>query len=494
MNLKKILKGLNYKLIRGNLDKNITDIKYDSRAVKKGDLFIAISGFKKDGHSYINEALKNGAIAVIIEKKVENYNSDITYIKVDNSRKEMALLAKNFFENPLAEINLIGITGTNGKTTTAFLLYNILKNFSGKAALFGTIKNIIGKEEITAKRTTAESIDLFRYFSQMRKKGIKYGVMEVSSHALDLYRVHAVDFKAAIFTNITPEHLDYHKNLKNYLEAKSRLFSSLSKNSFAVINLDDPNSDFIAQKSKGENYFYSLSSEAADLYTKKYHLVKDGINYQTDGVLNCAFDLKLGGIFNIYNSLAAILASKLLGISENIIYESLSELDGVPGRFEIVDAGQDFQIIVDYAHTPDGMKNVLETAVSMKKKRLLVLFGCGGDRDQSKRPMMAQLAEKFGDYIIVSNDNPRSEDPENIFSEIKNGFSANFNKYEIIADRKKAIEKILKIAEKDDLVMILGRGHEKYQVLKNKKIKLDDREAAKTAAKKLLTTRKEKDE
>lgn len=485
MKLNKILNNINYELKSGNLAKNITEIKYDSREIEKGNLFIAISGFETDGHQYISQAAAKGASAVIFDKEIAKYKDGVTYIKVKNSRKIMAEAAKNFFSDPLKDINLIGITGTNGKTTTSYLLYNILKEYKNKAALFGTIKNIIGEQELSSKRTTSESVDLYRYFAQMREQNIKYGVMEVSSHALDLYRVYGMNFKAAVFTNISPEHLDYHKNLENYREVKSKLFSQLKSNNYAVINNDDQNSDYIKSKSQGDNYTYSLDSETADLYTTQFKLHSQGMEYRTGGKLKSKFELNLGGIFNIYNSLAAILTANLLGINEKVIKKALTKINSVPGRFEIINAGQDFQIVVDYAHTPDGMKNVLETAAAMEKNKLIVLFGCGGDRDRSKRPAMAELAEKYADYTIVSNDNPRSEDPEQIFSEIKKGFSESFSDYEIIADRKKAIEKAVQIAEKDDLVMLLGRGHEKYQVLKDGKIELDDRKVAFQAAEKM---------
>lgn len=485
MELKKILNNIDFELKAGNLTKNITEIKYDSREIRKDNLFIAISGFETDGHQYISQAVKKGAAAVIIEKEISEYQDEITYIKVENSRKTMAELAKNFFNNPLEDLNLIGITGTNGKTTTSYLLYNILKEHTIKSALFGTIKNIIGNKELNSSRTTPESIDLYRYFAQMRAEGIKYGVMEVSSHALDLYRVHGMDFSAAIFTNISPEHLDYHKNLENYREVKSRLFSQLKNKQFAVINIDDQNGTYIKEKSQGTNYSYSLDSKSADLYTTEFKLHQRGMEYKTGGMINSRFELNLGGIFNIYNSLAAILTADLLGIEEETIKKALEKVKSVPGRFEMINAGQDFQIVVDYAHTPDGMKNVLETAAVMEKNKLIVLFGCGGDRDRSKRPAMAKLAEKYADYTIVTNDNPRNEDPDRIFAEIKKGFSKDFNNYEIVADRKKAIEKAIKKAGKDDLVMLLGRGHEKYQVLKNGKIELDDRKVAYQAAEKV---------
>jgi len=483
--LKKILNNIEFKLESGNLNIEIKDIKYDSREINKDNLFIAITGFESDGHQYISQAIENGALAVIIEKDIPEYQSDITYIKVENSRKTMAEIAKNFFDYPLQDIKLVGITGTNGKTTTSYLLYNILKEHTAKSALFGTIKNIIGDNVLNSSRTTPESIDLYRYFAQMREEGINYGVMEVSSHALDLYRVHGMNFEAAIFTNISPEHLDYHKNLENYREVKSRLFSQLKSEQFAVINIDDQNGDYIKNKSRGKNYSYSLDSKSADLYTREFKLHQKGMEYRTGGMINSIFELNLGGIFNIYNSLAAILTAKLLGIEEETIKKALNKVKSVPGRFEMINAGQDFQIVVDYAHTPDGMKNVLETAAVMEKNRLIVLFGCGGDRDRSKRPAMAKLAEKYADYIIVSNDNPRNEDPDKIFTEIKKGFTKDFNNYEIVFDRKKAIEKAIKIAKKDDLVMLLGRGHEKYQVLKDRKIELDDRKIAYQAAEKV---------
>jgi UDP-N-acetylmuramoyl-L-alanyl-D-glutamate--2,6-diaminopimelate ligase len=483
--LKKIFKNIEFELKAGNLTKNIAEIKYDSRKIKKNNLFIAISGFETDGHQYISQAIENGASTVVIEKEISEYKNGITYIKVENSRKTMAEIAKTFFDDPLKEINLIGITGTNGKTTTSYLLYSIVKEYTDKAALFGTIKNIIGDKELDSNRTTAESIDLYRCFSKMRDEGINYGVMEVSSHALDLYRVYGMKFAAAVFTNISPEHLNYHKTLENYREVKSKLFSQLTHQQFAIINIDDQNGTYIKEKSQGDNYCYSLDSKSADLYTTEFKFHQKGMEYKTGGRINSIFKLNLGGIFNIYNSLAAILTANLLGIEEETIKKALNKTKSVPGRFEIINAGQDFQIVVDYAHTPDGMKNVLETASAMEKNRLIVLFGCGGDRDRSKRAAMAKLAEKYADYTIVSNDNPRSEAPAKIFTEIKKGFSKDFSDYEIIADRKKAIKKAIEIAEKDDLIMLLGRGHEKYQVLKDGKIKLDDRKVAYQAAEKV---------
>lgn len=478
MKLKRILEGINFKLIKGNLDIEINDIKYDSREIQKDDLFIAISGFKVDGHDFIEAAVKNGASAVIIERELDFYYPDAAYIKVENSRREMASAANNFFDKPLRYIDLIGVTGTNGKTTTAFLIYNILKKSGVKTALFGTIKNVIAGQELSAKRTTPESLDLFRYFAEMVKKDVKYAVLEVSSHALDLYRVEQMNFTLAVFTNLSPEHLDYHKTMENYKKAKSKLFTQVRRDGFTVLNLDDKNFNFMLKKSRANNYTYSLNNENADLYIENYKLRKNGIKYKSKGLFEESFELKLGGLFNIYNSLAAVLSSYLLGIKKSSAAESLKSIEGVPGRFELIDEGQDFQLIVDYAHTPDGMKNVLEAVENIKNERLILVFGCGGDRDRSKRPLMAELAEKYADYILVTNDNPRSEEPERIFSEIKKGFNSDFNNYKIIPDRKEAIKQAIKMAEKNDIVLLLGRGHEKYQIIKDQKIELDDRVVA----------------
>ena len=483
MKLNIILKGIEHELIKGEYDLNISDLQYDSRKIKDNDLFIAVKGFNVDGHDYIKEAVEQGAAAVIIEKELSIYFPEITYIKVENTRKEMAVLAKNFFANPLKNMDLIGITGTNGKTTTAYLIYNILRKNSFKTAMFGTIKNIIAGEEISASRTTPESLDLYRYFSKAEIAGVKYIVMEVSSHALDLYRVHQMDFSLAVFTNLSPEHLDYHKDIISYRLAKSKLFSQLSTDAYAVINFDDDNYNFMLEKSKAKNYKYSLNNQNADLYCQNYKLKQNSFHYQSEGLIKRNFQLKLGGIFNIYNSLAAVLSTYLLGIEADKIVSSLEEIEGVPGRFELIDAGQNFQLIVDYAHTPDGMENVLEAACQIAKKRLIVLFGCGGDRDRSKRSVMAKLAEKKADYVFLTNDNPRSEDPELILTEIKSGFSNSFSNYEVIADRKKAIAAAVNFAKKDDILLILGRGHEKYQIIKDKKIEFDDRKVAYQALK-----------
>ncbi|RCW51377.1 MULTISPECIES: UDP-N-acetylmuramoyl-L-alanyl-D-glutamate--2,6-diaminopimelate ligase [unclassified Halanaerobium] len=483
MNLKLLIDDIKVEFIKGNLNKEISDIKYDSRAVKKNDLFAAISGFKTDGHFYIDDALNNGATAVLIEKELQHYHTGITYIKVDNSRKIMALLARKLFNNPTDKIDLIGITGTNGKTTTSFIIYNLLKDAGYKVGLIGTIKNIVSSSLVLeSEHTTPESVDLYRYFNEMISDGFDKAVMEVSSHAIDLFRIEGMRFKTAVFTNLTPEHLDYHINLENYREVKSRLFTMLKPNGFAVLNKDDSTSDYILDKIEGESFTYSINDSSSDLYTENYSSDLEGLSFTTAGLFMGQFSLKLSGIFNIYNSLAAILSVRQLGIDTDIIKQSLKTMEAVPGRFEKIIEGQKFDVVVDFAHTPDGMENVLRAVSKMAKKRIIVVFGCGGDRDKSKRPVMGSIAAEYADIVIITNDNPRNESAGQIIDEIAGGFLEKEKvDYYKIQDRKKAIYKAVDLAEDDDFVIILGKGHENRQIFSDRVIELDDRKAAREA-------------
>ncbi|MGM0602482.1 MAG: UDP-N-acetylmuramoyl-L-alanyl-D-glutamate--2,6-diaminopimelate ligase [Bacillota bacterium] len=483
MNLEILIEDIEVEFIRGSLDIEITDIKYDSRDVKKNNLFTAISGFKTDGHYYIDDAVNNGAAAVLIENDLEYYHKEITYIKVNNSRKMMALLAKNFFDSPTEKIDLVGITGTNGKTTTSFILYNLLKGAGYKVGLIGTIKNIVSSSTvIDSVHTTPESVDLYRYFNSMVEDGFDKAVMEVSSHAIDLFRIEGMKFKAAVFTNLTPEHLDYHHNLENYREVKSRLFTMLKNDGFAVLNKDDRTTDYILNKIDGKAYTYSIYNRDSDLHAAEYSFDIKGLNYKTEGLFTEEFSLNLSGIFNISNSLAAVLTANLLGIDTDIIIKSLKSMEAVPGRFEKITEGQDFDVVIDFAHTSDGMENVLTAVRKIAKSRIIVVFGCGGDRDKTKRPVMGRIAAEYADIVIIANDNPRSESPETIIDEIVEGISEkeNVDIYRI-QDRKEAIYKAVDLAEKDDFVIILGRGHETRQIFSDKVIKLDDREAVREA-------------
>ncbi len=485
MNLEQLIDDIKVEFVKGDMDKEISDIKYDTRDIENNDLFVAISGFKTDGHLYIDDAVNNGAKAVLIENELQYYQSGITYIKVNNSRKMMALLARKLFNNPTDKIDLIGITGTNGKTTTSFIIYNLLKDAGYKVGLIGTIKNIVSSSEILESvHTTPESVDLYRYFNEMISDGFDKAVMEVSSHAIDLFRIEGMKFKTAVFTNLTPEHLDYHINLENYREVKSRLFTMLKPDGFAVLNKDDSTSDYILDKIEGKSFTYSINYSSSDLYTERYSFDLEGLSFKTAGLFTEEFSLKLSGIFNIYNTLAAILSVKLLGINTDIINQSLKSMESVPGRFEKIIEGQNFDVVVDFAHTPDGMENIFRAISKIAKKRIIAVFGCGGDRDKSKRPVMGSIAAEYADTVIITNDNPRSESAVKIIKEIAAGFSKKENvDFYKIPDRKKAIYKAVDLAEEDDFVIILGRGHETRQIFSDKVIELDDREAVREAIK-----------
>jgi len=469
---------------RGSINIDIKGLVYDSREVNKDYLFISIEGFKTDGHKYIEKAVNNGASAIVIEKDLDKYIDGITYLKVKDSRKAMSYLAEVYYNYPLKKISLIGVTGTNGKTTTTYLVKNILEEADFKIGLVGTIKNLVGDEELPATRTTPESLDLYYLFDRMVQAGVDYCVMEVSSHALDLMRVEGMEFEVAVFTNISQDHLDYHKSIESYLLAKSKLFKKLKENGTGVINLDDSHSGQILKSCKGNHLTYAIN-ENADIKASNIKLSPDGSSFTID---NKKVDINLTGKFNIYNSLAAIGTCRALGLSDETIYEGLNDLKGVAGRLEQVDKGQNFSLIVDYAHTPDGMENVLITAKEIVKGNIIIVFGCGGDRDRGKRPIMAKISARYGDYSILTSDNPRSEDPIDILKELERGIIRMDKKvkYEVISDRRKAIQRAISLARKDDMIIIFGKGHENYQIFENKTIHFDDREEAALAIQKSM--------
>ncbi|MGM0411171.1 MAG: UDP-N-acetylmuramoyl-L-alanyl-D-glutamate--2,6-diaminopimelate ligase [Bacillota bacterium] len=490
MKLTKLIKVIDIEFIENKNkieDIEIEDISYDSRKLKSNSIFIAIEGFKTDGHKYINEAIKKGAKAIIIEKDIENYNDEIVYIKVENSRKAMAFLAAEFYNNPQKKLKLIGITGTNGKTTTSYLIKSILKNAGYKTALIGTIGNFIGGEKFPSTRTTPNSLELHKLFHKMLNNNVEYVVMEVSSHAIDLKRILNLKFNAAVFTNISQDHLDYHKNFEEYINVKSKLFEQVKKNGYSIINVDDKNSDKIISNSSSKIMSYSIK-KASDLKAKNICLDVKSSSFQLENYSK-KINLNISGKFNVYNALAAIGVGFSLNISYNNIKEALERVKGIPGRFELVKENQNFTVIIDYAHTADGMKNVLKTITDLPRNDIITIFGCGGDRDRDKRPKMAKVAAKYSDYFIITTDNPRSEDPEAIISDIIKGLSSNKDNYEIIVDRKEAIFKAIKQAQKNDIIIIFGKGHENYQVFRDKTIHFDDKEEAKKAIKALKKER-----
>jgi UDP-N-acetylmuramoyl-L-alanyl-D-glutamate--2,6-diaminopimelate ligase len=480
MKLHYLIKDISPIDIIGDLDKDIINVVFDSRKVEDGSLFICIEGLKTDGHKYIDKAINNGAVAILINKELEVYHKGISYIRVFKSREAMSYIAATFYNYPLKKLKLIGVTGTNGKTTTTYLIKGILEKSGYKTGLIGTIKNIIGDDKfLPASRTTPESLDLYSLFSKMLEEGVSHVVMEVSSHALDLKRVYGMDFEVAVFTNISQDHLDYHKSIDEYLNTKLDLFRNLKDSSYAIINSDDKHSAQVIEVAAGKIYTYGINNNS-DIKAEIYEITPHGAFFEVRGGLNFDISLKLTGLFNIYNALAAVTTANVLGISPEYIKSGLEEINGIPGRFELINEGQNFSVIVDYAHTPDGMENVLLTALEFVKGDIIVVFGCGGDRDKEKRPLMGQVGAKYADYCILTSDNPRSEDPGEIIKDIEFGI-LNMeapSSYEIIIDRRKAIFRAINKAKKNDMVIIFGKGHETYQIFREKIIAFDDREVA----------------
>ncbi len=482
MNLKKLVDVLEVETITGNLDKEVSGIAYDSREVEAGHLFVAISGFEMDGHDFIKEAVEAGAEAVLVEKEVE-LASDIPAVKVADTRHALAKVSAKFYDYPARDLTVIGVTGTNGKTTTTYLIETILRELGIETGLIGTIKNKVGTQEADASRTTPESLDLQRYFARMREEGITHVVMEVSSHALALDRVLEIDFDRQVFTNLSQDHLDFHESWEDYFAAKLKLFQFNEQPS--IVNIDNKWGPEIINRAAGEMVTYGVESRA-DFTADEIKIDARGVSYQLQmETEELAINLKLTGRFNVYNSLAAVAAVASLGYELGDIKAGLETAERVPGRFQLVEAGQEFGVIIDYAHTPDGMENVLETAHEFTSGRVIVLFGCGGDRDRKKRPIMGQLGIELADLAVVTSDNPRSEEPAAIIEEIVAGIEEVDGQqgadYLVIQERGAAIEEAVKLADPEDIILIIGKGHETYQDFGDRVIDFDDREVARQA-------------
>jgi len=466
---------------------SVKGIAYDSRQVKPGFLFVAIKGFKADGHEYINEAIKKGATAVVMQRETDPPPGTAWALTPD-TRHALALLAALFYGHPSSKMKMIGITGTNGKTTTANLVAAVLDAAGLKTGLIGTIHNRIGERILPVKHTTPESLDLQRLLDEMADEGVNACVMEVSSHALALHRVAGCEFDVAVFTNFTQDHLDFHENMEEYLETKLRLFKNLAlpgakkEEKYAVVNIDDTRAAEVIKTTGVPVYTYGLKSQA-DVRAVDIELNARGVNFTTLGRWGrCPLNLKITGLFNVYNTLAAFTVVAALGIPIETIRNALEATGGVAGRFELVDLGQDFAVIVDYAHTPDGLENILKTAERITTGRLITVFGCGGDRDRTKRPLMGEIAAKYSDFAVITSDNPRTEDPLKIIDEIEKGLKPAVNErcYAVEPDRRKAIRVAVRTARPGDVVIIAGKGHEDYQIIGTEKFPFDDRlEAAK---------------
>lgn len=486
MTIEQLVSVLNNVEVKGDVNKEIEFITHDSRRVRKNTLFVCICGTRVDGNKFIPQAIEAGACAIMTEKDVE-VPADITVIKVPNMREAMELAVPYFYDYPGKKMRMIGVTGTNGKTSSTYMLRDILRKVGYKVGVIGTIKIMIEDEEMPIHNTTPDVIDLQEILDKMYKQNIDYVVMEVSSHALDMNRIAGCEYDTAMFTNLTQDHLDYHKTMENYALAKAKLFDSLSapnlvkSNKNAVINLDDElGSKTMIEHTKCNLITYGIKNDAV-LKAENVEIKASGASFDVKYKEDCVhFDLKVTGMFNVYNILGVIGVALAEKISFDIIKETLEAFEAVAGRFELVRQGQDFSVIVDYAHTPDGLENVLKTAREIAKKRLIVVFGCGGDRDRTKRPIMGRIAAQLADVVIATSDNPRTEDPEFILSEVEAGVlpALHGNFHEKITDRRTAIFRAIELAQKDDIVLIAGKGHENYQILKTGTIHFDDKEVA----------------
>lgn len=473
--LKELLGVLPCKKVSGNLDLPIKKIECDSRRVNSGDLFVAMEGYQKDGHRYVQSAIKSGAVAVVAQKN-GNYKPKAKVI-VPDAREALALLAGHFYGFPSRKLKMIGITGTNGKTTVSYLIRSILEHDKSRVGLIGTIACWIGEEESKAINTTPESLELQRMFSEMLKKGISAAVMEVSSHALAMHRVDGIEFDVTIFTNLNHEHLDFHKTMDAYRQAKGLLFRKLkAEGGSGVINMDDPHWRYFGQQAGRECLTYSINDPSADFFATGFTCTPEN-TLLTMGTPagEMKLDFKLIGESNVYNALASVAAGFAMNIDPQIIKAGLEAVSGVAGRMERIQAGQDFNIWIDYAHTPHAFERLLKSARRITKRELLFLFGCGGDRDQEKRPLMGRVAARLADGIILTEDNPRSEDPEAIVKQIMEGIEEK-NKVEIIIDRKEGIKRALEVARPGDTLVLAGKGHEEYQIKGDKKTHFSDKE------------------
>ncbi|WP_300381793.1 UDP-N-acetylmuramoyl-L-alanyl-D-glutamate--2,6-diaminopimelate ligase [Clostridium sp.] len=472
MKLLDLLNGVNYEIIKGKVEKEINNIHYDSREIKEGDLFVCLSGFEVDGHNYAQNAIEAGAKVILCEKKIEINDEDTTVLLVSEGRKALAIMSANLYGNPARKLKIIGVTGTNGKTTTVYILKSILEKAGKKVGLVGTIANYIGDEKIETDKTTPESLELQKLFRDMVNSNCEYCVMETSSHSLDLNRVYGCEYEVGIFTNLTRDHLDFHKTFDNYYNAKFKLFE---RSKACVINIDD-------------DYGYRILKDVEKLEDKliKTYSIKNESDFKAtniglkDGDIHFnvnkeVYNSVLPGEYNIYNALGAIAAMKFIGIEDKYIKAGLLDVV-VSGRCERIGYKYNipYDIVIDFAHTPDGLKNILETLRAFTKNRLISVYGSGGDRDKVKRAELGRIGTELSDLSIITSDNPRQEDPMLIIREIVAGISK--SNYVAIENRKEAIKMALEMAEEGDVVVLAGKGHENHQITNEGTIDFDERD------------------
>lgn len=461
-----------------NKEREVSSIVFDSREVIKDSIFVAINGTESDGHTYISKAIENGATTIIYENDafIKNDNLDIDYIKVENSRKSLSIMASAFYKYPSKKINLVGVTGTNGKTTIATLLYNLFTDLGYSCGLISTIENYVGTKKYPTEHTTPNPVSLNKLFNEMVENGCEYCFMEVSSHSLSQDRVGGLEFKGAIFTNITHDHLDYHKTFAEYIRCKKLLFDKLAKESFAITNIDDKNGNIMVQNTNASIYRYSMKSDA-DFNVRILEKSIDGSLLKIDGQEVWS---RFIGTHNAHNLIAVYGTAILLGMNKMEVLTKISNLKSVSGRLEYIKGGENITAVVDYAHTPDALENVLKTLNDISGNDIITVFGCGGNRDKTKRPEMAEIAEKYSNRIFITSDNPRFENPEEIIEDIKKGLSKEGERKAIcITDRSQAIKTAIMTAKKDSIILIAGKGHEDYQIINGVKHHLDDKEIIK---------------
>ena len=475
MILRQILDKVKILEIVGKLETEISEIIFDSRKVIENSLYIAIKGTLADGHQYISSAIEKGAKGIVCEVLPEQKEEGITYIKVENSSDVLGLLASNFYGNPSKDLILIGVTGTNGKTSISTLLFDVFQKMGYLSALISTVEYRIGDEVFPSTHTTPDIITLNKILSKAVEQGCQYAFMEVSSHGIHQGRIDGLNFRIAGFTNITHDHLDYHKTFLEYLNTKKRFFDELPQTAVAITNIDDKNGLVMLQNTKAKKKTYAVKT-LADYHGKLLELDFNGMLLDFNGK---EFWTTLTGKFNVYNLLLVFAIVRELGFEENEILTVISQLKRVNGRFETLKSEGGIVFVVDYAHTPDALENILDSIneIRTKNERLITVFGCGGDRDKEKRPEMGKVATRKSTLAIITSDNPRTEDPMQIIKEIEAGIEVeNFSKYTTIPDRKEAIKMAIKFAEPKDIILVAGKGHETYQIIGTEKTHFDDRE------------------
>ncbi len=471
------LKDILYKVILnsvvGSTSVPINNIDFDSKKISLNDVFIAIPGTVIDGHKFINTAIKQGAIAVVCEQLPQEFINGVTYVQVESSSQALAVMASNYYCVPSENLKLVGITGTNGKTTIASLLYQLFKNAGYKVGLLSTVRIMVDNNEYKATHTTPDSLTINKFLKQMNDEGIEFCFMEVSSHGIHQNRTEGLQFEGGIFTNLTHDHLDYHKSFVEYRDVKKSFFDKLPQKAFALVNVDDKNGLVMLQNTKAKKYTYALKTYA----DYKAQILEN----QFGGLLLILNDsevwTRLIGSFNAYNLVAIYGTAELLGLEKEEILRLISELESVSGRFQYLVSDEKITAIIDYAHTPDALQNVLETinSIRTKNEKLITVVGCGGDRDKTKRPKMGKIASRLSTKVIFTSDNPRSETPETIIEEIEEGVEPqNFKKTVSIVDRKQAIKTACQLANPNDIILIAGKGHETYQEINEERIDFDD--------------------